>query len=118
MAEHLLEVNGLKQYFPTKTGFMKTRMLKAVDGVLGIHENDEELQIILGPGRAAAVTTIVTKLWKQDADVTTTDPAQKSRPRIGDGKELHAAIRKKNATPIKLLFKKIASIFLPLVLDS
>ena len=89
--------------------------LKAVDGVLGIHENDEELQIILGPGRAAAVTTIVTKLWKQDADVTTTDPAQKSRPRIGDGKELHAAIRKKNATPIKLLFKKIASIFLPLV---
>ncbi len=33
MAEHLLEVNGLKQHFPIKTGMFKTTMLKAVDGV-------------------------------------------------------------------------------------
>ena len=33
MAERLLEVRDLKQYFPIKTGFLKTRMLKAVDGV-------------------------------------------------------------------------------------
>ena len=31
--EYLVEVNGLKQYFPIKTGFMKSVPLKAVDGV-------------------------------------------------------------------------------------
>lgn len=30
---YLVEVNGLKQYFPIKVGFMKTLPLKAVDGV-------------------------------------------------------------------------------------
>ena len=37
------------------------------------------------------------------------------RPEIGDGKALHAKIRAKNATPVKLLFKRIASIFIPLI---
>ena len=32
-SEYLVEVNNLKQYFPIKTGFMKTTPLKAVDGV-------------------------------------------------------------------------------------
>ncbi len=33
MSEYLVEVNDLKQYFPIKTGFMKSIPLKAVDGV-------------------------------------------------------------------------------------
>lgn len=32
-SEYLVEVNDLKQYFPVKTGFMKSIPLKAVDGV-------------------------------------------------------------------------------------
>lgn len=32
-SEYLLEVKDLKQYFPVRTGFMKTLPLKAVDGV-------------------------------------------------------------------------------------
>lgn len=32
-SEYLIEVKDLKQYFPIKTGFMKTLPLKAVDGV-------------------------------------------------------------------------------------
>lgn len=32
-SEYLVEVNDLKEYFPVKTGFMKTVPLKAVDGV-------------------------------------------------------------------------------------
>ena len=32
-SEYLLEVKDLKQYFPVKTGFMKSLPLKAVDGV-------------------------------------------------------------------------------------
>lgn len=35
--------------------------------------------------------------------------------KVGDGKALHEKIRAKNATPIKLLFKRIASIFIPLI---
>ena len=34
---------------------------------------------------------------------------------VGDGKALHEKIRAKNATPVKLFFKKIASIFTPLI---
>ena len=30
---YLVEVEDLKEYFPIRTGFMKTTMLKAVDGV-------------------------------------------------------------------------------------
>ena len=32
-SEYLVEVKDLKQYFPIRTGFMKTTLLKAVDGV-------------------------------------------------------------------------------------
>ncbi|EJX02979.1 oligopeptide/dipeptide ABC transporter, ATPase subunit [gut metagenome] len=32
-SEYLVQVKDLKQYFPIKTGFMKTTPLKAVDGV-------------------------------------------------------------------------------------
>ncbi len=64
-------------------------------GVLGTNVSGTELQIILGPGKAAA-------------------PAD-DRPQIGDGKALHAKIRAKNATPVKLFFKRIASIFIPLI---
>lgn len=34
---------------------------------------------------------------------------------IGDGKKLHADIKAKNATPFKLLLKKISGIFIPLI---
>ena len=32
-SEYLVDVRGLKQYFPVKVGFFKTIPLKAVDGV-------------------------------------------------------------------------------------
>lgn len=77
--------------------------LKKIDGVLGTNQDGEELQIILGPGKATKVTEVVNELLK------------KSASKIGDGKELHEKIRAKNSTPIKLFLKKIASIFLPLI---
>ncbi len=78
--------------------------LKKIDGVLGVHDTDEELQIILGPGKAAAVTEIFKKLAVQD-----------SKMQIGNAEAVHEKIRAKNATPIKLLFKRIASVFIPLI---
>ena len=46
MAEHLLEVQGLKQHFPVKTGFMKKTMLKAVDGVSFTIDRGETLGLV------------------------------------------------------------------------
>lgn len=77
--------------------------LKKISDVLGTNQDGEELQIILGPGKATNITNAVNEILK------------KSKPKIGDGKELHEEIRAKNATPIKLFLKKIASIFLPLI---
>lgn len=79
--------------------------IKQVPGVMGIHDTDEELQIILGPGTATQVTTVVNDLLAKTA----------AKPQIGDGQALHQQIREKNATPGKLLLKKIASIFIPLI---
>ena len=77
--------------------------LKKIEGVLGTNQDGEELQIILGPGKATTVTNDVNEILKS------------SKPKIGDGKELHEKIREKNSTPIKLFLKKIAGIFLPLI---
>ena len=77
--------------------------LKALDGVLGLNIDGDELQIILGPGRATNVTNEVKALLS------------KTSPAIGDGKALRAELKEKNATPLKLFFKKIAGIFIPLI---
>jgi len=77
--------------------------VRKLDGVLGINDTEEEFQVILGPGKASRVTEEFRKLLKSKA------------PQIGDGKALHEKIRAKNATPLKLLFKRIASVFIPLI---
>ena len=79
--------------------------IKQVPGVMGVHDAEEELHIILGPGTATQVTTVVNDLLGKAAP----------KPQIGDGKELHQQIRQRNATPGKLLLKKIAGIFVPLI---
>ncbi len=82
-----------------------TEKLKALPKVMGVNKVDNELQIILGPGKAAAVTKEFHKLLTPNS----------SKPQVGDGKALHASIRAKNATPFKLFLKKIANIFTPII---
>lgn len=96
--------------------------LKKIPGVMGTNKNDDEWQVILGPGKAAKVTVELQKLLRQDpaaSPKTVTEPESFSslqqKARIGDGSALHAAIKKRNATPGKLLLKKIANIFVPLI---
>ncbi len=78
--------------------------LKKIEGVLGLNIDGDELQIILGPGRATNVTTEVNALL-----------SKAPRGAIGDGQALRNELKARNATPIKLFFKRIASIFLPLI---
>ena len=82
--------------------------LKTISGVIGLNNTPEELQIILGPGTAANVAVKVNEILAQKCPSA-------AQPKIGDGKELHEKIRTKNATPYKLFFRRISSIFLPLI---
>ena len=83
--------------------------LKKIDGVLGVNEDGDEVQLILGVGRATTVTSAVNKILEETNNVKVGEIT------IGDGKALHDKIRAKNATPVKLFFKKISSIFTPLI---
>ncbi|MBQ9486918.1 MAG: PTS transporter subunit EIIC [Selenomonadaceae bacterium] len=78
--------------------------VKKLEGVPGINEEENEFQIIVGPGKSTNVATALNEILKKS-----------NKPRIGDGKALHEEIRAKNATPFKLFLKKISSIFIPLI---
>ena len=83
--------------------------LKNIPGVLGINDQPEELQIILGPGRVAQVSSAFKKLL-------VSPPSEKTTVEAPDtGENLRAKIRQKNATPFKLMLKRISSIFMPLI---
>ena len=92
--------------------------IKKIKGVMGTNLNEDELQIILGPGRADNVygefTTIMENTDSSHGE-STISKEKTHQPVIGDGKELHAQIRAKNATPLKLMTKRIASIFIPMI---
>lgn len=87
--------------------------VKAVKGVLGVHDSGDEFQVVLGPGRAQAIADEVRAMMEADRKTAKKKPGAKAA--IGDGEKLQAAIRAKNATPVKLLLRRIASIFLPLI---
>ena len=54
----LLRVSNLKQYFPIKTGFMKTTPLKAVDGVSFSIKPGETLGLVGESGCGKSVTSL------------------------------------------------------------
>ena len=100
--------------------------LKKINGVLGVNLSGSELQIVLGPSKVNKVAAEFHKLL--DAAQTQSETAHKqsetksakiapksAKPAIGQAEKLHNEIRKKNATPFKLLLKKIANIFMPLI---
>ena len=114
LAENILNIVGAKNIVNVYNCMTRLRLqlvnkdtsindkLKALEGVLGLNHSDNELQIILGPGKATNVTNELKGLIA-------------TKPQIGDGRALHDEIRAKNATPAKLFLKKIAGIFVPLI---
>ena len=103
--------------------------LKALEGVIGVNQADTELQVILGPGAAeqtaAAFQQLLQAARAQAKEKAQPAPSGQGSQKqgqditpeygIGDGKKLHADIKAKNATPFKLLLKKISGIFIPLI---
>ena len=93
--------------------------LTHIAGVFGVNKTDNEWQIVLGPGKATDVTAELNLLLKNSGD-NATPPSETlvnmvKSSSIGDGKVLHESIRQKNATAGKLLLKKIAHIFVPII---
>ena len=70
MSEHLLQVEGLKQHFPIKTGFFRKTMLKAVDGVSFTIEKGETLGLVgeSGCGKTTVGRSLL-RLYKPTAGV-------------------------------------------------
>lgn len=107
--------------------------LKALEGVIGINQTDTELQVILGPGAAEQTAVAFQQQLQAARAQAQAQGKEKAQPApsgqnsqnqendirqkysIGDGKKLHADIKAKNATPFKLLLKKISGIFIPLI---
>ncbi|MFF8832350.1 PTS transporter subunit EIIC [Streptomyces sp. NPDC015131] len=72
--------------------------LRAHPAVLGVVEDGTTYQIVLGPGTVARVT-----------------PAFEELVSASRGEELKAAQKARNATPGKLLLRRVADIFVPLI---
>ncbi|MGX2995463.1 PTS transporter subunit EIIC [Streptomyces sp. JNUCC 64] len=121
--------------------------VRAHPAVLGVVEDDDTHQIVLGPGRAARVTRAFEELRAGAATTpgpttaSTTDPAAPTRTatetghgggnRGGNGNgpdravdagtlaargaALRADRKRRNATPGKLLLRRIAAVFVPLI---
>lgn len=84
--------------------------LKNVNGVLGVNYANGELQIVIGP-------SIVDKVTNEFNRCLSSGEGKKGAKEKSpfDGKELHEKIRAKNQTPIKIFFKKISTVFLPII---
>ncbi|MEU1041688.1 PTS transporter subunit EIIC [Streptomyces sp. NPDC005907] len=80
--------------------------LRALPAVLGVVD-DDTYQIVLGPGAVARVTPEFAALV---AASPTAAGALENR-----GAELRAARRERNATPLRLLLRRVANIFVPLI---
>ncbi|MFI6462808.1 PTS transporter subunit EIIC [Streptomyces sp. NPDC050538] len=76
--------------------------LRALPGVLGVVD-DDTYQIVLGPGVVAKVTPEFEKLVGSAGELA------------ARGAELKEAQRTRNSTPGKLLLRRIANIFVPLI---
>ena len=108
-----------------KTVSVTKEELKIIPGVKGVIMNENEIHVVLGPGKAESVAKECKRLLApQAAEVSPVPPAAaetaappaKKQASFGDGKELHAAIKKQNSkSASKRLLQRIGHIFIPLI---
>lgn len=116
MAEQILKMLGNKENL-ISIAYCMTRLrvsvkdtdkvqkdgIKKIEGVMGLVQQDNQMQVVLGPGR---VTKVANELGKiTGIQVGELDEAQLRK----------AEIKAKNSTPFKNLLKKVSNIFIPLI---
>jgi len=87
--------------------------LKKVDGVMGIIE-DDTLQIVVGPGTVNKVASEMSKVTGL-AIGEEADPDENELTFSEKAARNQSNLKSKNKTPIKMLLRKIGSIFIPLI---
>ncbi|MFJ9766551.1 PTS transporter subunit EIIC [Streptomyces erythrochromogenes] len=101
---------------------VRDEALKALPAVLGVVE-DDTYQIVLGPGAVARVTPEFEALVEEGRSaVPPAAPPTAAAPHpvtadelASQGAALKEARKARNATPFKLLLRRIANIFVPLI---
>ncbi|MFF3680175.1 PTS transporter subunit EIIC [Streptomyces sp. NPDC002120] len=94
--------------------------LRALPAVLGVVE-DDTYQIVLGPGTVARVTPEFEALVEEGRAATPATPTAPTPHAVtaedlqAQGAALKEAQKARNATPFKLLLRRIANIFVPLI---
>ncbi|GAX53497.1 PTS transporter subunit EIIC [Streptomyces olivochromogenes] len=94
--------------------------LRSLPAVLGVVADDDSFQIVLGPGTVTRVTPEFEALVTGTAGAPVTGTAGAPVTGTADalaarGAEWKAARQQRNATPLKLLLRRIANIFVPLI---
>ncbi|MEV7615805.1 PTS transporter subunit EIIC [Streptomyces sp. NPDC089799] len=93
---------------------VRDEALRALPAVLGVVE-DDTYQVVLGPGTVARVTPEFEALVAE-ARAADDTPHQATAEQLADrGAALKAARKARNATPLKLLLRRIANVFVPLI---
>lgn len=95
-------------------------MLKKIEGVLGVVQDGDNLQVIVGPGTAQKVAT---QMANMSGQVGVESINENLDGNLVDGraegeriaKEVKSQYKKKNDTPFKRALGVIASIFVPLI---
>ncbi|MGW5607229.1 PTS transporter subunit EIIC [Streptomyces sp. NPDC003753] len=88
--------------------------LRALPEVLGVVD-DDTYQIVLGPGRAAQVTAEFEALLRTSAEGPASRGAASDGEPAARAAALQEARRRRNATPGKILLRRVANVFVPLI---
>ncbi|MGW8374319.1 PTS transporter subunit EIIC [Streptomyces sp. ODS28] len=93
--------------------------LRALPDVMGVVE-DDTYQIVLGPGKVARVTPEFAALTTGAPGADASPAEETTHPKTAEelaaeGEAIRAARKQKNATPVKLMLRRIANIFVPLI---
>lgn len=83
--------------------------IKAINGVLGVVATNEQLQIIIGPGKVNQVYDKFKPLVEENSGSVSNSGNNSTST------DLKSKIATKNATPFKLFLKKLANIFIPMI---
>lgn len=85
--------------------------LKAIDGVLGVVETQDQIQVIIGPGKVNQVQDKFMPLLEQ----FNTSQIEGNYSKKEETPSLKQQLNKKNSTPFKLFLKRLANIFIPMI---
>ena len=86
--------------------------LNAMAAVMGVVESDEQLQIIVGPGKAQQASEMMNELLGGGGDSA---PAQSTQDLASIAKQQKSQVKSKQTSAVQRFLSKFATIFTPLI---